>query len=255
MPDDQPQETPVEGQGGDDSLRGPHELELELLELRPALEAVLMVADQPLDHLTLAQAVGHPPAEVRTALQALAAEYDEQGRGFELRHVGGGWRYFTRETFAPAVERFVLDGQQARLTQAALETLAVVAYRQPVSRSRISAIRGVNVDGVVRTLVTRGLLEEAGTDPESGAHLYRTSSYFLERMGLASLAELPDIAPMLPGIDDMEDDLAAVAGAGAEPAAPPEPVDGLDTHAPEDAVPAPDDPAPSGAATEGEPRP
>lgn len=191
--------------------RGPHELELELLELRPALEAVLMVADQPLDHLTLAQAVGHPPAEVEQALAALVVEYDEQGRGFELRHVGGGWRYFTRDAYASAVERFVLDGQQARLTQAALETLAVVAYRQPISRSRISAIRGVNVDGVVRTLLTRGLLEEAGTDGESGAYLYRTSSYFLERMGLASLAELPDIAPMLPEIEEMEDELVAAA--------------------------------------------
>ena len=99
----------------------------------------------------------------------------------------------------------MLDGQQARLTQAALETLAVVAYRQPVSRSRVSAIRGVNVDGVVRTLVTRGLVEEAGVDAESGAILYRTSSYFLERMGLSDLAELPDIAPMLPEIEDMDD--------------------------------------------------
>ena len=154
---------------------GPHELELGMLELRPALEAVLMVADQPLDHLTLAQAVGHPPPDVEKALAELAQEYTDQERGFELRNVGGGWRYFTREAFAPAVERFVLDGQQARLTQAALETLAVVAYRQPVSRSRVSAIRGVNVDGVVRTLLTRGLVEEAGVDAESGAILYRTS--------------------------------------------------------------------------------
>ena len=159
----------------DESLpRGPHELELGMLALRPALEAVLMVADQPLDHLTLAQAVGHPPADVEEALAALVAEYDADERGFELRNAGGGWRYVTRDTFAPAVERFVLDGQQARPTQAALETLAVVAYRQPISRSRISAIRGVNVDGVVRTLVTRGLLEEAGVDladPASGKAL------------------------------------------------------------------------------------
>ena len=182
------------------------QLELGMLDLRPALEAVLMVADQPLDHLTLAQAVGHPPPDVAKALDELAHEYTDQGRGFELRNVGGGWRFFTREDFAPAVERFVLDGQQARLTQAALETLAVVAYRQPISRSRVSAIRGVNVDGVVRTLITRGLVEEAGVDAESGAVLYRTSSYFLERMGLADLGELPDIAPMLPEIDDMDED-------------------------------------------------
>jgi segregation and condensation protein B len=184
---------------------GPHELELGTLELRPALEAVLMVADQPLDHLTIAQAVGHPPPDVEKALAELAQEYTDEERGFELRHVAGGWRYYTREAYAPAVERFVLDGQQARLTQAALETLAVVAYRQPVSRSRVSAIRGVNVDGVVRTLVTRGLVEEAGVDAESGAILYRTSSYFLERMGLSDVSELPDIAPLLPEIDDMEE--------------------------------------------------
>lgn len=187
---------------------GPHELELEMLDLLPALEAVLMVADQPLDHLTLAQAVGHPPSDVEEALKALAEQYTEQGRGFELRNIAGGWRYFTREEYAGAVERFILDGQQARLTQAALETMAVVAYRQPISRTRISAIRGVNVDSVVRTLVTRGLVEEADVDPESGAILYRTTSYFLERMGMGSISELPDIAPLLPEIGDMEDEVS-----------------------------------------------
>jgi segregation and condensation protein B len=186
---------------------GPHELELGTLDLLPALEAVLMVADQPLDHLTLAQAVGHPPTDVEQALNALADEYTEQGRGFELRNIAGGWRFFTREAYAGAVERFILDGQQARLTQAALETMAVVAYRQPISRTRISAIRGVNVDSVVRTLVTRGLVEESDVDPESGAILYRTTSYFLERMGMGSIDELPDIAPLLPEIDDMDDEL------------------------------------------------
>jgi segregation and condensation protein B len=201
--------------------RGPVELELEMIELRPALEAVLMVADQPLDHLTLAQAVGHPPVDVEQALNELAAEYTEQGRGFELRNIAGGWRFFTREEYAPAVERFILDGQQARLTQAALETMAVVAYRQPISRSRISAIRGVNVDGVVRTLVTRGLIEEAGTDAESGALLYRTTSYFLERMGLSSLDELPDIAQHLPEMDDIEDEMQAAADAASAPAREP----------------------------------
>ena len=145
------------------------------------------------------------------ALAALAAEYDESGRGFELRNVAGGWRYYTREDFAPVVERFVLDGQQARLTQAALETLAVVAYKQPVSRSRVSAIRGVNVDGVMRTLLTRGLVEEAGTDHETGAHLYRTSSYFLERIGVTSLDELPELAPFLPDMDDFEDEQEVAA--------------------------------------------
>lgn len=192
------------------------------LPLAAALEALLMIADQPIDLLTLAQAVVVPPAEVGTALMSLAAEYDEQGRGFELRNVGGGWRFYTREEFAGVVERFVLDGQQARLTQAALETLAVVAYRQPVARGRVSAVRGVNVDGVMRTLVTRGLIEEAGVDESTGAHLYRTTSYFLERMGLSGLEELPEIAPFLPDIADMEAELEAV-DPGQDPL--PEPVE------------------------------
>jgi segregation and condensation protein B len=175
--------------------------------LKPSLEALLMVADQPLDRVTLAAAVGYPVAEIDTALGELAGEYAADGRGFELRNVAGGWRYYTREEYAAVVEAFVLEGQRARLTQAALETLAVVAYRQPVSRARVSAIRGVNVDGVIRTLVTRGLVEEAGHDGEHGATLYRTTSYFLERMGLGSLEELPELAPYLPEMDDLEDEL------------------------------------------------
>jgi len=182
---------------------------LELLDLRPALEAVLMVTDEPLDHLSLASAVGHPPADVEQELAALSAAYDAEGRGFELRHVGGGWRFYSREQYAPAVERFVLGGQQARLTQAALETLAVVAYKQPISRGRVSAVRGVDVDGVMRTLLTRGLVEEAGTDHETGAVLYRTSSYFLERMGLSDVHDLPELAPYLPDLADLEDEDAA----------------------------------------------
>jgi segregation and condensation protein B len=175
------------------------------VELRPSLEALLMIADQPLDESTLATAVGHPLGEVSAALADLAREYAEQGRGFELRNVAGGWRYYTREEYAPVVEAFVLDGQQARLTQAALETLAVVAYRQPVSRARVSAIRGVNVDGVMRTLLTRGLVEEAGQDHSSGANLYRTTSYFLERIGVTSLDDLPELAPFLPDLEDLGD--------------------------------------------------
>ena len=182
-------------------------LAVPVAELRPALEAVLMVADQPLDQVTLATAVGYPVTEVSRELTALAGEYDEQGRGFELRNVAGGWRFYTRDAYASVVEKFVLDGQRARLTQAALETLAVVAYKQPVSRARVSAVRGVNVDGVMRTLLTRGLVEEAGMDHETGAHLYRTTSYFLERIGLTSLADLPDLAPFLPDMADLEGDL------------------------------------------------
>jgi segregation and condensation protein B len=195
-------------------------LAIPLAELRPALEAILMVADQPLDQMTLATAVGYPVGEVNNALADLAGEYDEQGRGFELRNVAGGWRFYTREEFASVVEKFVLDGQQARLTQAALETLAVVAYKQPVSRARVSAIRGVNVDGVMRTLITRGLVEEAGTDQDTGAHLYRTTSYFLERIGVTSIDDLPELAPYLPDTDEFDDpdEVAAVDPAAASSA-------------------------------------
>lgn len=204
-----------------ESMTESETLEVPLAELRPALEAVLMVADQPLDDSTLASAVGYPLTEVAQALSVLAAEYDESGRGFELRNVAGGWRYYTREDFAPVVEKFVLEGQRARLTQAALETLAVVAYKQPVSRSRVSAIRGVNVDGVMRTLLNRGLVEEAGTDEETGAHLYRTSNYFLERIGVTSIDELPELAPLLPGVEDFEDEpeVAATVATAVDPAA------------------------------------
>ncbi|MFG3439342.1 SMC-Scp complex subunit ScpB [Nonomuraea sp. NPDC047897] len=170
--------------------------------LAAALEAILMVVDVPVAEVTLAQVLERPTHEVAAALRTLAAEYTAAGRGFDLRQVAGGWRYYTRPDCAPLVERFVRDGQQTRLTQAALETLAVVAYRQPVSRARVAAVRGVNSDGVMRTLVARGLVEEAGTDPESQAVLYRTSSYFLERLGLKDIGELPELAPFLP--DDVE---------------------------------------------------
>jgi segregation and condensation protein B len=173
--------------------------------LRTALEAILMVVDEPVGDVTLAQVTERPTDEVAATLRALAAEYDEQDRGFELREVAGGWRFYTRASASAYVEKFVLDGQQARLTQAALETLAVVAYRQPVSRARVSAVRGVNVDGVMRTLLARGLVEEAGHDGEGGSTLYRTSSYFLERLGLRSVDELPELAPFLPDMDALDD--------------------------------------------------
>jgi segregation and condensation protein B len=206
-------------------------LDVPVAELRPSLEAVLMVADQPLDDLTLATAVGYPAEKVVVALGELAAEYDEQRRGFELRNVAGGWRFYTREEYAAVVEGFVLEGQQARLTQAALETLAIVAYKQPVSRARVSAIRGVNVDGVMRTLLTRGLVEEAGHDGEHGATLYRTTGYFLERIGVTSLEDLPELAPYLPDMDDMEDELSAMAGPAPEPIPEPVPEPVLDPPA------------------------
>ncbi|GHG60078.1 segregation and condensation protein B [Sinomonas cellulolyticus] len=168
-----------------------------------ALEAVLMVVDEPVSSAELAATLEVPQAEVEDALAGLSAEYTAQGRGFELRAVAGGWRFYSRAEFAEIVSRYVLEGQTARLTQAALETLAVIAYRQPVGRSRVAAIRGVNVDSVVKTLVTRGLIEEAGTDPESGAILYQTTSYFLERLGIGSVAELPKLSPHLPGLDEL----------------------------------------------------
>lgn len=180
--------------------------EAAALELRPAIEAVLMVVDEPVTEEHLAKVLGRPRRAVADALRELADEYTAQRRGFELRLVAGGWRYYTRPDYAGAVERFVLDGQQARLTQAALETLAVIAYRQPVSRSRVSAVRGVNCDGVIRTLLQRGLVEEAGTEPETGAILYVTTSYFLERMGLSGLDELPGLAPFLPEAEQVEAD-------------------------------------------------
>ena len=169
-----------------------------------ALEAILLVADEPVGENMLAQVLEVAQDEVVQALRALAAAYTDQGRGFDLREVAGGWRYYTRAEFAPEVERFVRDGQEVRLTQAALETLAVIAYRQPVGRAQVSAVRGVNCDGVIRTLTLRGLVEEAGTDQDTGAILFRTSAYFLERLGVASLAELPELAPLLP--DQMDDD-------------------------------------------------
>lgn len=190
---------------------------------RAALEAVLMVLDQPASAADLAAGLDLTVGTVEQLLLDLQREYDgytvkapdmeiasnagftSSPRGFELRNVAGGWRIYSRAEFADIVGAFVLEGQTARLTQAALETLAVIAYRQPVSRARVSAIRGVNVDSVVRTLTQRGLIEDAGTDPESGAVLYRTTSYFLERMGIGSVAELPQISPHLPGLDGIEE--------------------------------------------------
>jgi segregation and condensation protein B len=177
--------------------------------LKASLEAILLVADEPVPVVVLAQVLERPRSEVTAELKNLAEEYQTQGRGFDLREIAGGWRFYTREDCAPLVERFVSDGQEVRLTQAALETLAVVAYRQPVSRARVSAVRGVNCDSVMRTLVLRGLVEEAGTDQETSAILYRTTGYFLERLGLPGLQDLPDLAPFLPeDIEDIEDENA-----------------------------------------------
>lgn len=177
--------------------------ELDDAELRGALEAILLVVDQPVSELTLAEVLEQSPERIGPMLDGIAAGYTAAGHGFELRRAAGGWRLYTRPEYATYVERFVLDGQSVRLTQAALETLAVIAYKQPVTRSRISAIRGVNCDGVIRTLVGRGLVEECGTEADSGAFLYRTTTMFLEKLGLNSVDDLPPLAPFLP--DDVEE--------------------------------------------------
>jgi segregation and condensation protein B len=179
--------------------------------LAAALEALLMVADEPMSTMTLAQATKSPVDEIEACLASLAQDYRDQGRGFDLREIAGGWRFYTSADCSPIIERWVLDGQQARLTQASLETLAVIAYRQPVTRGRVSAVRGVNVDGVIKTLLSRGLIEEAGHEAESSAIYYRTTSYFLERLGIASIDELPPVAEHIPDLADLDEFLDSVS--------------------------------------------
>ena len=173
------------------------------VEVERSIEAILMVVDEPVSEITLAQVLERPIDEIEAALTVLTSSYED--RGFTLKKIGGGWRFYSHPECAAVVEKFVLDGQQSRLTQAALETLSVVAYRQPVSRARVSAIRGVNVEAVMKTLITRGLVEESGLEHETGAILYTTTSYFLERLGLNSLADLPALAPYLPDLDGLDE--------------------------------------------------
>ncbi len=173
--------------------------------LDAALEALLLVVDAPTEDEALALALAQPVARVREALRRLAAGYAAAQRGIDLRQVGGGWRFYTRDAYAPYVERLLLDGQRARLTRAALETLAVVAYRQPVTRARVSAVRGVNCDGVLRTLLTRGLVYEVGVDHATQGTLFCTTELFLERLGLSSVEELPPLAPLLPDVDAIDE--------------------------------------------------
>lgn len=183
-------------------------------DISGGIEAILMLAEEPVSETALAQALDAPVPVIADTLAELVAFYAETGRGFELRELGGGWRYYTRDEHAELVAGFVLDGRESKLSQAALETLAVVAYQQPIARSRISAIRGVNVDQVVRTLVGRGLIEEAGADEMSGATLFVTTGYFLERMGLRSLDDLPPLAPHLPEVSELEAELSRLAETG-----------------------------------------
>lgn len=183
------------------------EPEAELL--RADLESILMVIDEPATVDQLAQAVSAASPEVQAALRELAADYDGLGagprRGFHLREIAGGWRIYSRPDHSTVVERFLVDGGTAKLSQAALETLAVVAYLQPTTRSRVAGIRGVNSDSVMRTLVTRGLIAETGQDPVTSATLYSTTGYLLELLGIDSLDELPQLSPLLPGLADLDE--------------------------------------------------
>ena len=172
-------------------------------ELHRSIEAILMVVDEPVSETTLATILERPEAEIGAALVELVASFE--GRGFELKKINGGWRFYSHPDQSSVVEKFVLDGQQSRLTQAALETLAVIAYRQPISRARVSAIRGVNVEAVMKTLVNRGLVEESGVEQVSGAILYKTTSYFLERLGINSIEDLPALAPYLPDLAALDE--------------------------------------------------
>jgi segregation and condensation protein B len=183
-------------------------IKMSNVEVDRSIEAILMVVDEPVSELTLATVLEVPVDVIVEALNRLTLSYED--RGFSLKAINGGWRFYSHPDCAPAVEKFVLDGQQNRLTQAALETLAVIAYRQPVSRARVSAIRGVNVEAVMKTLVNRGLVEEYGVENETGAILYKTTSYFLERLGLKSLEDLSPLAPHLPDLDGLDEILESL---------------------------------------------
>ncbi|CAM2737334.1 SMC-Scp complex subunit ScpB [Mycobacterium intermedium] len=179
--------------------------ELDPDELGRVLEALLLVVDTPVSAEALATATEQPVYRIEAKLRLMAEELTERDSGIDLRQTGEGWRLYTRARFAPYVEKLLLDGTRTKLTRAALETLAVVAYRQPVTRARVSAVRGVNVDAVMRTLLARGLITEVGTDEDTGATTFATTDLFLERLGLSSLSDLPDIAPLLPDVDTIDD--------------------------------------------------
>ena len=201
MTDDRPEPDLASDLGVDLALE-PH---MEDSELGAVLEALLLVVDTPVTVDALSTAVDQPAHRVAAKLRLMADEFTARESGIDLREAGGGWRMYTRSQYAPFVERLLLDGTRSKLTRAALETLAVVAYRQPVSRVRVSAVRGVNCDAVMRTLLARGLITESGTDSDTGATTFATTELFLERLGLSTLADLPDIAPLLPDVDNIDD--------------------------------------------------
>jgi segregation and condensation protein B len=188
--------TPADAKNVADAVSGP------AVDVARAIEAILMVADDPQSIVSLGTALGVPVKQIKTAVAELVADYDGANggvqRGFELREVAGGWRIYVRAEFDHVVTDFVLTQNPTRLSPAALETLAVIAYKQPITRGQISSIRAVNVDGVVRTLVSRGLITEVTTDVETGAVLYGTTDLLLTQLGINSLEEMPAIAPLLP---------------------------------------------------------
>lgn len=178
--------------------------------LRSRIESLLLVSDEPISAADLARVLDSlddnetvSAEHVRAELQAIADEYGQRGSGFELREQDDAWRLYTRRANSDVVEAKLLDGTQQRLSRAALETLAVIAYRQPCTRAQVASVRGVNCDGVIRTLSLRGLIADTGET--GGAHLYSTTDLFLEQLGLDSLEQLPDLAPLLPDVDDIDD--------------------------------------------------
>ncbi|WP_293951561.1 SMC-Scp complex subunit ScpB [uncultured Corynebacterium sp.] len=181
-----------------------HSLPL-ISQARSRIESILLVVDTPVPATTLATVLEMDLTTVENILRSTAREFNERGSGFDLREADGGWRLYTRKGNAEVVEALLLDGTQSRLSRAALETLAVVAYRQPVTRSQISAVRGVNVDGVMRTLQMRGLVREVDVEHSTGAHRYATTELLLELLGIDSLDRLPDLAPLLPDVDTIDD--------------------------------------------------
>ena len=190
-----------------DNTTNPNDLP-KISALRAAVESVMLVLDDPASISDISRAVGASEQETRAVIDEWRDELDQRGSGIELRHVDDGWRLYTRAEHAPAVEAFLLDGAQTKLSRAALETLAVVAYRQPVTRSQVATVRGVNCDGVMRTLALRGLVKEVGEEQTSGAHLYATTELFLETMGLSDISELPDLAPLLPDVEAIDEAIA-----------------------------------------------
>ena len=185
-------------------MNSSHELPM-VSQLRSQIESIILVVETPATAEDLAGALSVPVSDVRGELEAWAAELNDRGSGMDLRETVEGWRLYTRPANAEVVEAFLLDGTQTKLSRAAMETLAVVAYRQPVTRAQVAAIRGVNVDGVMRTLTLRGLIAEVDPDESSGAHRYITTELFLEQIGIDSLDRLPDLAPLLPDVDAIEE--------------------------------------------------